>query len=27
MINSKTLGHVPYPRSKEFNGLQQNTAT
>lgn len=27
MSNSKTLGHVPYPRSKEFNGLQQNTAT
>lgn len=27
MINSKSLGQVPYHRSKEFNGLQQNTAT
>lgn len=25
--NSKTLGQVPYHKSKEFNGLQQNTAT
>lgn len=27
MITFKTLGHVPYHRSKEFNGLPQNTAT